>query len=235
MTEFPDRVAQGRRFTGDRRVRLSDAGPDGLLRLDGVARYLQDVASDDWADSGLDPDGTWVVRRTAVRVAPGGRWPALGEPVLLTTWCSGTGPAWAERRTDLEIDRTVLVETVALWVPLDHSGRPARLGPGFHAIYGASTGGRRVSGRVRRAPAPADATTRPWPIRRADLDIVGHVNNAAVWAALTEVARGPVASASLTHHGPLEDGHSATLVTEPGRMWLMTDGEVKVSAEFALA
>ena len=235
MTEYLDRLAHGRLFTQHRRVRLSDAGPDGVLRLDGVARYLQDVASDDWVDSGLDRDGTWVVRRTTVRVAAGGRWPALGEQVVLTTWCSGTGPAWAERRTDLEIDGTVLVETVALWVSLDRSGRPARLAPGFEEVYGAATGGRRVSGRIEPAPTPSDPTTRPWPLRRADLDIVGHVNNAAVWAAVTEVARDPVAAASVTHHGPLEDGHSATLVTEPGRMWLMTDGEVKVSAEFALA
>src|SRR4029077_13755521 len=110
---------------------LSDAGPDRILRLDGVARYLQDVATDDWADSGLDPGETWVVRRTMVRVADGGRWPALGDQVAVTTWCGGAGPAWAERRTDLEVDGTLMVEAVALWVPLDPSGRPVRLGQEF--------------------------------------------------------------------------------------------------------
>jgi acyl-ACP thioesterase len=213
-------------------VRVSDAGPEGVLRLDGLARYLQDVATDDWADAGLSPEEIWVVRRTSVRVAAGGRWPALGEDVVLTTWCGGTGPAWAERRSDLEVDGAVMIETVALWVPLDPSGRPLRIGEDFHAVYGEAAAGRRVPGRVPPAPQLTGATALPWPIRRADLDVVGHVNNAAVWAAVTEVAGGPVTSASLTHHGPLEEGHAVTLVSERGRMCLVTDGEVRVSAEF---
>ena len=174
-----------------------------------------------------------MVRRTVVRIAAGGRWPALGEEVGLTTWCGGIGPAWAERRTDLEVDGIPIVETVALWVPLDRLGRPVRLGPEFRTVYGEASGGRRVSGRVPPAPPVTGAHTRPWPLRRADLDIVGHVNNAAVWAAVTEVADGPVASAALTHHGPVEGGHLVSLATEPGRLWLVTDDEVRVSAEYS--
>ena len=234
MIEFVPRPTQGRRYTHRRRIRLSDAGPDGVLRLDGVARYLQDVATDDWAESGLDPRDTWVVRRTALRVADGGRWPELAEMVVLTTWCGGAGPAWAERRTDLEVDGALMVEAVALWVPLDTSGRPMRLRKEFHTVYGEAVAGRRVPGRVHGAPVPADATTRPWPIRLADLDVVGHVNNAAVWAAVAEVVGGPVTSAALTHHGPVEHGHAVTLATKPGRMWLTADAEVKASAEFSL-
>jgi acyl-ACP thioesterase len=167
-------------------------------------------------------------------VVPSGRSPELGELVSLVTWCAGTGPAWAERRTDVEVAGDVMVEAVALWVLLDPSGRPLRLGQGFHDVYGEATGGRRVSGRIAAVPVPADAATRPWPIRRADLDVVGHVNNAAVWAALTEVATGPVATATVTHHGPVEDDHHVNLVTRAGRMWLITGTEVAVSAEFEL-
>ena len=234
MIEYLPRPAGGRLYSHVRQVRLSDAGPDGILRPDGVARYLQDVATDDWAASGLDQSERWVVRRTAIRVVPSGRSPELGELVSLVTWCAGTGPAWAERRTDVEVDGDVMVEAVALWVLLDPSGRPLRLGQGFHDVYGEATGGRRVSGRIAAVPVPADAATRPWPIRRADLDVVGHVNNAAVWAALTEVATGPVATAAVTHHGPVEDDHHVNLVTRPGRMWLTTGTEVAVSAEFEL-
>jgi hypothetical protein len=50
---------------------------------------------------------------------------------------------------------------------------------------------------------------------------------------VTEAAGGPVSWAALTHHGALEQGHAVTLVTEPGRMWLMTDAEVRASGEFA--
>lgn len=214
---------------------MGDAGLDSALRLDGLARYLQDVATDDWAESGFDPHATWVVRRTAVRVADGGRWPELGELVTVTTWCAGTGPAWAERRTDVEIEGTLVIQTMALWVSLDRAGRPLRLGQGFHSIWGEAAGGRRVSGRVPSSPSPTYAQARPWPIRRSDLDVLGHVNNAAVWAAVGEVADKPVASAALTHHGSLEGGQVATLLTEPGRVWLVVDDEVKVSAEFTPA
>jgi acyl-ACP thioesterase len=235
MTDLPDRPALGRLFAHSRLVRLSDAGPDGVLRLDGVARYLQDAASDDWIASGVDPDRTWVVRRTTVRLTEGGRWPALGERVAITTWCSGTGPACAERRSDIEVDGTVLVEAAALWVPLDRSGRPGRLGPAFHATYGAAAQGRRVSGRVRPALVSPDATRRPWPIRRADLDVAGHVNNAAVWAAVTEVTTGGVETASVYHHGPLSAGTTVHMLTAPGRIWLVTGEEVSVSAAFTPA
>jgi acyl-ACP thioesterase len=125
-----------------------------------------------------------------------------------------------------------LVEAVALWVPLDRSGRPARLGHEFHSVYGVATAGRRVPGRVPPAPTLDGATATPWPVRRADYDIAGHVNNAAVWAAVTEVTDRPVASAELTHYGPLVEGTAVSLVTEPGRICLVTDGEVRVSAEF---
>lgn len=159
MIEFVRRPPKGRLYSNTRRVRLSDAGPDGVLRLDGAARYLQDVASDDWAESGLDPRDTWVVRRTALRVADAGRWPALGEVVCLTTWCGGAGAAWAERRTDFEVEGRLRVEAVALWVSLDGSGRPSRLSKSFHDVYGEAIAARRVSGRVPAAPVPADATT----------------------------------------------------------------------------
>ena len=231
MIEFMSRPEKGRRYSHERLVRLSDAGLDGVLRLDGLARYLQDAATDDWVDSGFDPHATWVVRRTAVRVAEGGRWPGLGELVTVTTWCAGTGPAWAERRTDLEFEGVLMIQAVALWVSLDASGRPLQLGDGFHSIWGEAAAGRRVSGRVPAAPQPTNTTARPWTIRRSDLDVLGHVNNAAVWAAVSEVAVAPVAFAALTHHGSLKGGHSVTLLSEPGRVWLVDDNEVRVFAE----
>ena len=48
-------------------MRLGDVDPSGRLRLDAIARYLQDVASDDAADAGLDTG--WVARRTLIECA----------------------------------------------------------------------------------------------------------------------------------------------------------------------
>ncbi len=214
-------------------MRLSDADSEGTLRPDGVARYLQDVATDDWDDTGVASDDTWVVRRTAWRVAPGGRWPLLGEMLTMTTWCSGTGAAWAERRTDLSHGEETLIEAVALWVPVDLSGRPRRVRVDFFDVYGEAANGRRVPGRVPAPEIADDALRRPWPLRRADLDVVGHVNNAAIWYALSEIASARLTSASITHHGAVEGNDAVTLASGEGHLWLIVDGDVRVSGEFS--
>jgi acyl-ACP thioesterase len=235
VIEFVPPPDQGRRFSNNRKVRLSDCGPDSRLRLDGLARYCQDVATDDWDNVGAGSDLTWVVRRTAVRVVEGGRWPRFGERVVLTTWCGGTGAAWAERRTSLCVGDDLLIDTASLWVPLNASGLPQRLPPYFLDLYGEAAQGRKVSGRVTLEPPPEGAPTRPWPLRRADFDVVDHVNNAAIWQAATEAADTTPQEAMVTFHGALLEGDRVDLVSAPGRMWLVVDGDVRVSARFSPA
>ncbi len=232
MTGFLGRPGQGRTFTGRQRVRLGDTFSNGTLRPDAAVRYLQDVATDDWDDTGISTGALWVVRRTSLRLVSGGRWPTLGEYVDLTTWCSGSGAAWAERRTDLEVEGKVLVEAVALWVPLDPSMRPKRIDDAFRAVYGEAANGRKIPGRVESPVVPDDATREPWPLRRVDLDVAGHVNNAASWTALVEVAGEGVGEATLIHHGPVEIFAPVELARTPGGLWLLQDGVVKVSARY---
>ena len=181
-TQLMPLPAGGRRFTGSRPVRLGDVDPTGRLRLDAVARYLQDVASDDAADAGLDTG--WVARRTMIEV----RQPAvLGERVELTTFCSGTGRSWAERRTSLTGAAGASIEAVSLWVQIDATtGRPTALGDVFHMNYGEAAAGRHVSSRLV-LPPPDGTSTRSWMVRAVDLDPYEHVNNASQWAILEEV------------------------------------------------
>ena len=61
---------------------------------------------------------------------------------------------------------------------------------------------------------------------------MGHVNNAAVWQAVTEVVTVPVAQVTVVHHGPVESGHEVTLASASRALWLLVDGEVRVSAQF---
>jgi acyl-ACP thioesterase len=233
VIEFVPLSDEGRRFSTSRRVRLSDCGPDGRLRLDGVARYLQDIGSDDWDDVDASSAFTWVVRRTAIRLAEGGRWPALAEWVTLTTWCGGTGAAWAERRTNLALSDSVMVETASLWVPVNDAGQPQRLPSYFLDLYGVAARGRKVSGKVTVSAPPPGAAQRPWPLRRSDVDIVDHVNNAAIWQAANDVIDGPVREAVLTFHGPVLLDDEITMFTCPGKLWLVIDGAVRVSGDFA--
>ncbi len=71
--ELEPPAAASRTFTVTSRVRLGDVSPKGRLRLDGIAKLLQDVATDDAEDGAPGADEGWVVRRTTIEVEPSGR------------------------------------------------------------------------------------------------------------------------------------------------------------------
>ena len=187
--EFVALPTQGRRYIVSRRVGLGDVDRSGRLRLDSLAAYLQDVASEDADVSGLDDVFGWIVRRVEVRIS---RWPRLAETLTLTTFCAGTGSRWAERRTSIhgaegEAVEGGAIEAAALWVAIDARGRPVRLSEQFQAIYGEAAAGREVSARLSLPARPAVVESREWPLRRVDFDVLGHVNNAAHWCAVEEL------------------------------------------------
>jgi acyl-ACP thioesterase len=176
--------AEGRIYTSSRRIRLSDTDADGRLRLDAVARYLQDVASDDVDETGWGaPEHLWVVRRTRIDVLA----PFLRDrSVELATWCSGLAPSAAGRRTSLRGDAGGQVEVDSAWIHLGTDGRPARLDDRF-GIYRRAAGGRRVMTRLTLPNPPADSCRKTWQLRTADVDVMGHLNNAIHWAAVEEL------------------------------------------------
>lgn len=234
--------AVGRRYTTTRRVRLGDADQHGRLRLDALARLLQDVGTDDFADAGLDPASPWVARRTLVWVAS---WPQLGDRLEVTTFCGGLGSRWGERRSSLSVVGGVgRVEVASLWVHLGEGGqRPARLPGWFTETYGQAALGRQVAARLVLPPPPAGANGRPWPLRATDLDVLRHVNNAATWQAVEDEAsrRGVVPGrAELEYGAALEPTDEVKLVSTGGsgdgfRLWLTVDGKVRASALVACA
>jgi acyl-ACP thioesterase len=185
LVPLPDR---GRRYTSSREVRLGDADGRGRLRLDALARYLQDVANDDGREALGEDASSWVVRRSVVDVT---RWPRLGEVVTLATFLGGVGGRWAERRTSVRVVDRACVECASLWVHLDlRTGRPVPLPERFLPIYGEVYGDRKVSGRLSLPPPPPGAARSPWMTRAADFDVLGHVNNAAYWEAVEEAFAG---------------------------------------------
>jgi acyl-ACP thioesterase len=177
--EFVSPVDGGRVFEREVRAGLADAGPTGRVRLDALARWLQDAAYEDVEDVGQVDRARWVVRRLRVRVE---RFPRFGERVTLRTWCSGLGRMWAERRTSLPG-----AEAVALWVHLDpESLRPKPFDEEEMELYGPSAAGREVKARLRHPAPGSQATAAPWWFRAADLDLAAHVNNAAYWVIVEE-------------------------------------------------
>ena len=170
-------------------MRLGDVDPQGRLRLDALTRYTQDVSDDDTTDAGLAPEPGWVVRSTVVdELAPA----QLAEGLRFETFCSGLGGRWAERRLSIVGESGGRYEVATLWVCVDAgSGRPHRLTDQFRAIYGEAAGDRRISARqLNPGPPPPDRwdEVKQWQVRLADLDVYGHVNNAAYWAAVEQWA-----------------------------------------------
>ncbi len=188
-------------FAARRPVRLSDMDVHGRLRLDAVARYLQDVAIDDVGETGWGaPEHLWVVRRYEVDVVA----PFLyDEWVELTTWCSGLAPVAAGRRTTLLGDAGGRIEVESAWIHLGPDGRPARLDAGF-GIYADATGGRRVSTRLELPDPPMDADRAAWQLRSTDVDRMGHLNNAVHWQAIEHRLLGSRIDARLPFRAVLE-------------------------------
>jgi acyl-ACP thioesterase len=180
---MPPRPTVGRAFAASRQIRLSDMDATGRLRLDAVARYLQDVATDDVADTGWGaPEHLWVVRRYVIHVVA----PFLDDrAVELLTWGSGVGAAAAGRRTSLAGDRGGRIEADSVWIHLSPDGRAARL-DGF-GVYAESAAGRAVSTKKALPDPPPDAGRTSWGLRAADVDVLGHVNNAVHWQAVEDV------------------------------------------------
>lgn len=218
-----------------RRVHLADGSPKGRLRLDAAARMLQDVSDEDTTDAGFPPGEPWVVRRVEMLVT---EFPVFRQQVDVTTWCSGIGARWAERRVRVQVvDGPGRVEAAALWVHLDASGRPARLPQAFLDAYGAAAGGRQVTARLSHGLPPEQAERRPWPLRASDFDVFGHVNNAATWEAIVdELDRLGVRpqEAELEYRDAIEPTDEVEIVRVPGddvvSLWLVAGGAVRASA-----
>lgn len=225
----------------------------GRLRLDALARYLQDAAEDDAADAGLLEPRDWVVRRCAVEI---GSFPVLGQELSVRTFCSGTGPRWAERTTILAAGGGELLRARVVWVAVARdSGQPCPLGPEFHRVYGASAAGRSVSARLShpRPPVPRHADPghalpspggrQPFQLRATDFDALGHVNNSVHWAAVEEALAmlgWLPASAELEYHRPVLPGCRPQLLVTPGPdeawAWLLdSDGSSQPLASARLA
>jgi acyl-ACP thioesterase len=207
--------AHGRTYSARRRIRLSDTDARGRLRLDAVARFLQDAAIDDVQETGWGmPEHLWFVRRIRVDVL--GPFLDDGE-VELTTWCSGVAAIAAGRRWSVVGDAGGRIEVDSVWIHLDGRGRPARI-EAFD-VYAEAAGGRRVSTALALPDPPPGAERRtPWQLRATDVDLHGHVNNAVYWQAVEEVLprlgvdpRRPL-RAELEYRQPVDLGESLELV-----------------------
>jgi acyl-ACP thioesterase len=154
----------------------------GRVRLDAVARFLQDAAIDDVEETGWGiPEHIWVIRKIRVDVVA----PLLRDRTLeIATWCSGVAAIAAGRRWSVVGDAGGRVEIDSVWIHLGPDQRPARIGD--FGPYGLAAAGRPVSTKLALPDPPPDAARVPWALRSTDLDANGHVNNAVYWQAVED-------------------------------------------------
>jgi acyl-ACP thioesterase len=236
---LPGAPRDGRVFSAERLVRLGDVEPSGRLRLDGIARYLQDVSADDTADAYPNDRMFWVVRRTRIdEHQPCG----FREPLVLRTWCSGLGSRWAERRISVQGARGGRVEASSLWVCIDkETGRPAKLPEDFTTRYGVAADVPVVDAKLRLKGPPDGVGSHPWPVRHTDLDALGHVTNAAYWAVVEEEVAGAGGAVTprtcvLEYGAGIDEGEQlevAATASEEGvhTCWLLVGGTIRATAQ----
>jgi acyl-ACP thioesterase len=203
-----EQPSSGRIFRTHFRIRLSDMDASGRLRLDSVARYLQDAATDDVEETGWGtPEHLWVLRSIRIDVLQ----PFLEDRTVdVATWGSGYSALAAARRWSLVGDRGGSVEVDSVWIHLGPDARPARIGDGFDE-YAEAAGGRSASTRLT-LPEPADTAPRiPWPLRMTDVDVLGHVNNAAYWTAVEHGLQGGTPDVRLPVRALLDYRHPIDL------------------------
>ena len=183
MEELVPQPPTGRTFRVSYKIRLSDADASGRLRLDSVARFLQDAAIDDVGETGWGaPEHLWVLRSVRIDALE----PFLAdESVDIVTWGSSFSALAAGRRWSLSGDAGGSIEVDSIWIHLGSDARPARIGAGFDD-YAAAAQGKVTSTKLTLAPPPTNGRRRPWPLRATDVDRMGHVNNAAYWAAVEQ-------------------------------------------------
>jgi acyl-ACP thioesterase len=235
----------GRAFRERRRVYLGDATSNGRLRLDALARYLQDVATDDVEDAHLAHDTGWVLRRMRLDV---NRLPTIYEDVELTTWCSGVGGRWAERSTALDDTREVAggvcATATAIWVHVRlQTGAPIALTDEFFAVYGDDVRKQKVSARLSHPAPRAGLPRRRWPLRTVDFDVFGHVNNAVYWGHVEEELVGwrdgrRITGAEIEFRSGIDPGEEAEVAVDANDalwLWFVVGDEVRASARVDVA
>ena len=183
-------MAITRRVERTYRVRFDEAGPDGALRASGFLRYAQDLAWVHSESAGFDRDWyrdrglTWLVRAIQLNLL---EEVPYGSDLCVSTEVVGFRRVWARRRNEFTVaghERTVAL-ALTDWVLLDTRGRLVR--PPREILDAFEAPADFTPLRLARADPPAAAFTTGIRVRRADLDPMAHVNNAAYLDYVDEV------------------------------------------------
>lgn len=230
-------------FTVGWPVRLGDTDHDQRLRLDAIARYLQDIAYDHLK---VAPDYErhrgWVVRRTVIDVIE----PILFDDLVeVQRWCSALSNRWCNMRVQITGANGGRVETEAFLIHFgEDSGLPKRMSDEFMAPMLEITTDHRLRWKAALSmDVPDDYVATDFPLRAADIDWLAHVNNAVYLQAVEEVlaVSGGVPEMPyrcvIEYAKPLVAGEKLQLLSRVGPdgldIWFTVDGDIRAVARIA--
>lgn len=165
-----------------------DLRPDGALRLDILANYLQTAAISHavQAQQGMSEltaaRTSWVLYRlSAVVLAP----PRGNDRLVITTWATGFRGVRGSREFAIHGDGRLIARAASTWVLIDTvRAAPRRIPPEVAARFAMEPAGEGFTGTAHArelqpvAPAAANGAAHV-SLRASDFDDNGHVNNAA--------------------------------------------------------
>ncbi|MDJ0395849.1 thioesterase [Rhodococcus sp. G-MC3] len=195
-TALPEIPADATPFAASYRIRTHDVDHHMRVRLDAIARYLQDIATD-MIEASLfyDSDPFWILRRTIIDVISPISWPGN---VAVQRWCSATSTRWVNMRQRVRSTHESspfnpqrrppgLVETESFCIKVDPAGYLARISDPAQAELSRYVHDTRLKWRPLNTATPPDsATDRLFSVRSSDIDPFGHVNNATYWQAIED-------------------------------------------------
>lgn len=231
-------------FKTKRRVRVGDCDVKANLRIDAIARYLQDVGYDDTNDLGLGDGGIWVARSIEIIATSKRHWPKRNQIVDLETYCGGIGRVVAQRNVNIFNDGIKCIETKTLWVSLDEDANISRVPTWLKEEYSDAVdiSSKRV---LKSKPEKTDfdeIVNLDFPLRQSDLDINNHANNSLGFDALFEASRflglEDFSRVYIEYHRPIDiaDDTTLKLLKTPSGFdsWLITAKHVACSMKWEI-
>ncbi|MCV7281188.1 hypothetical protein H7J88_16220 [Mycolicibacterium flavescens] len=168
-------------------VATGDIDGELHLRLDGVARYIQEVGAQNLVDAGeAEAHPHWLVQRTVIDVIEPIEYP---NDISFSRWCSALSTRWCTMRVNLIGSDGGRIETEGFWIAINSKTlTPQRASDSLIAKFATTTDELRLKWRPWLTDLEDAEETAPFPLRRTDIDLFEHVTNTAYWHAIHEVA-----------------------------------------------
>ncbi len=236
LVELPD---SGYVYQTGWRLASADIDEHRRLRLDGVARYIQDVGAEHLADAQLaEVHPHWIVLRTVIDVLEPIELPS---DITFRRWCAALSTRWCSMRVQLEGSAGGRIETEGFWICVNKDTlTPGRLSDDCIARFGGTTDNHRLKWRRWLTEPITDGSTTPFPLRRTDIDPLEHVNNTVYWQGVHEILgqvpdlEGAPYRAVLEYRSAIKLGESVTINSEQDgdtvRMQFLVSDDVRAAA-----